>query len=865
VGDAKGIAVDSSGFVYYSDTVNHRIRRIAPSGIVLTIAGTGQSGFAGDGGPAAEALLNAPYGIAIDKTGALYIADLGNSRVRKIGSDGRITTVAGGGTRPIESGVKAIDAKLDAPRNVAVDDAGNLYVSDFNAHRVYRLAADGQITAFAGSGVQGAGGDTGPALAAQFAFPCGLAIDKSGALYIADSGNRAIRRVAGGIINTVRITSDWAYINLPTGVAVDNFGGLYVASTGFDQAIHIPPSGVPAIVAKGARDVAMDPTGNPITNGGTLYLAAGTFIRKVSTDLVAITLAGVTSQFRGEGVAATTALFKSPSDARADSSGNIYVADTGNHRIRKISLNGTVTTFAGDGEAGYAGDGGPGPQARLNAPQALAVDPAGAVFVADTANHRIRKIIPAGTVSTVAGTGSAGEDDDGRPGVASRLNHPVGIVADPLGVIYFSDTGNNRVRRLSPTGLLQVVAGNGSKGYSGDGGFAAAAQLDGPRGLALDSAGNLYIADSGNHRIRVVTPAGLIITVAGNGVRGFSGDGGPAAQANLDTPIAIAVDSARDLLIADAVNQRIRRVRNDGIISTVAGNGVYGYSGDGGPAQVARLDTPAGLGLLPNGEVLVADRGNNRIRKLLPSGGSTGGPGPVIEIAPTVRALHAATLEAGPVAPGMFLSLQGMAIGPKTPASGTVLPNGLLNTVIDGIQVKFDGRPAPILYAQENLMNVQVPYGVAGQLFTTVEIVSGGTLKDQLTLTVTDAAPGIFTIASGKGLAAAVLQDGSIQSATNPAPRGSLVTLFASGEGQTDPAGIDGKLWDAPFPQPVLPVSVQVGGMPCEVLSSASAAGSPGLLQVTFRLAASLPAGTHPLLLQVGAAASQSGVMVAVR
>jgi uncharacterized protein (TIGR03437 family) len=853
VTDARGVAVDAAGNVYYSDSADHRVRRITPAGLIATVAGSGKSGFDGDGGPADQALLNTPYGVAVDSGGNIYVADLQNSRVRRIGADGRISTFAGGGvTRVDAAGARATDARLAAPRNIGMDAAGNVYISDFTDHRVYKVTTDGRIAPLAGNGTQGNTGDGGPPLAAQLAFPCGVAVDRTGAVYIADSGNHAVRRVSGGLISTVPITFAAAYVNLPTGLAVDAAGNLYIASTGFDQAVKVTPAGAPSILARGAKDLAVDATGN-------VYIANGSLIQKVTPDGQSANIAGFAGQFRGDGSPASQAVLNMPGDVALDRLGNTFVLDTLNQRIRKVTPAGLIYTIAGDGVAGYRGDGDTAASARLSNPQALAADAAGSLYIADTDNHRIRKIGPSGMIGTIAGTGVAGDDQEGLPGAATRVNSPAGVAVDSAGVVYFADTLNHRVRRILPSGVVVNVAGNGRRGFSGDGGAAVSAQLDTPRGLALDSAGNLYIADSGNHRVRMVTLGGVISTVAGAGSGDFSGDGGPAIAAGLNTPAAVAVDATRSIFISDSGNHRVRRVRPDGIIYTVAGTGTPGLSGDGGPAEAAALNGPAGLAVDAASAVYVCDRGNHRIRKLTPSLA-----GSVFEPMPTLRAIHGARLVASSAAPGMFVSFQGDGIGPATPMSGRLTAAGLVDTSLDGVQVRFDGHPAPLLYAQSDLLNVQVPYGVAGQAFTAVEVVRQGVVKAQTSLAISDAVPGIFTMTNGVGPAAIMNEDGTVNSAANPAPRGSVVSLFATGEGQTVPGGIDGKLSDAPWPQPARPVSVQVGNIACDVVFVGTSIGSPGIMQVNFRVPNSGSGGVG-LRLLVGSASSQDSVTIFVQ
>jgi NHL repeat len=321
----------------------------------------------------------------------------------------------------------------------------------------------------------------------------------------------------------------------------------------------------------------------------------------------------------GDGTAARLASLASPYSATIDWFGNLFYADFGSNRIRRISPCGVITTVAGDGVPGFSGDGGPAAAAELMSPSAAASDLRGNVYISDTFNHRIRKVDPRGIITTVAGTDDRGYNGDDKPATKATLWYPAGIAVDTQGDIYIADLGNNRVRKVDPRGIITTLAGEGDEGSAGDGGPATQALLDGPFGVAVDRAGDVYIADTDGQRIRKVDPRGIITTVAGTGQRGFSGDGGPATKATLNSPRGIAVDSAGNLYITDRGNERIRKVDTKGVITTLAGTGAGGFSGDNGPAGAAKLASPDGsVGIDTQGNVFIADRGNNRIRAVVP-------------------------------------------------------------------------------------------------------------------------------------------------------------------------------------------------------------------------------------------------------
>jgi sugar lactone lactonase YvrE len=315
----------------------------------------------------------------------------------------------------------------------------------------------------------------------------------------------------------------------------------------------------------------------------------------------------------GDNGPAANARLHAPEWIIFDNTGNIYIADNNNNKIRKIDTSGIISTIAGTGAAGFSGDGGPAVHAKLNQPWGLALDKKGNLFVADSYNHRVRKIDTAGIITTVVSHGG-GFAGDGGPATAALLNRPMGLLFDTDDNLYISDYYNNRIRRVDTTGIITTIAGCCTGGYSGDGGPATAATFSGPIGLAFDGTGHLYIADSWNQCIRRIDKMGMINTVAGNGGQGSIGDGGPATAANLYCPNSVTFDPWGDMIISDACNNRIRKVNRYGIISTIAGNGVNGFSGDGGPAINAEMNLPDAVAFDKFSRMYITDTWNNRIR-----------------------------------------------------------------------------------------------------------------------------------------------------------------------------------------------------------------------------------------------------------
>jgi YD repeat-containing protein len=354
-------------------------------------------------------------------------------------------------------------------------------------------------------------------------------------------------------------------------------------------------SGQPSVLLKG--------NGSVITTG-----LHDRFIK-----IIAGTYAG---SYSGDGGPAINAKLHSPGSAVVDALGNIYIADKDNFRIRKVDMNGIITTVAGNGEWGYSGDGGPATEAKLYYPMDVAVDPSGNIYIADIYNCRIRKVDTSGIITTIAGNGTGGYSGDGGHATDAQLRSPSGVAIDSSGNIYIADKANSRIRKVDTSGIITTIAGNKPFGYSGDGGPAIEAQLNNPNDLAVDPSGNIYIADTLNYRIRKVDTSGIITTIAGDGTSAYSGDGGSATDAKLDFPNSVAIGPSGNIYIADKDAYRIRKVDINGIITTIAGNGEWGSSGGGEYAIDAKLGSIMRVAIDPSGNIYLPDSYYNRIYKL---------------------------------------------------------------------------------------------------------------------------------------------------------------------------------------------------------------------------------------------------------
>ena len=610
----QGVAVDGSGNLFIADTDNFVVREVlASSGKIQTVAGNGEEGYSGDGGPATRAELDDPFGVFVDGSGNIFIADTDNSIIRKV-SNGTIQTVAGtpGVFGYAGDGGAAINAQLDEPEGVYVDGSGNIFIADtFNS--VVREVSAGTIQTAAGmsyawNGTCNYGGDGGPAISAQLCLPSGVFVDGSGNIFIADTSNLIIREVIAGTINTVAGTPGTAgysgdggaaisaELNYPSTMAVDGTGDIFIADT--DNYV--------------IREVT----------GGNISTFAG----------------NNTLAYSGDGGAATDAALNFPGETFVDSQGDVFVADTDSSVVREVvAATGVIQTVAGNGISGYSGDGAAAIAAELNSPSGLFVDGSGNILIADTENSVIREVFAAtGDIQTVAGDGTPGYLGDGSAATLAELNNPAAVVVDSSGNLYIADTENSAVRVVNTgiqaitvagitiqPGAIQTVAGNGAacsdpSNGCGDNGPATGAELNFPSAVSLDASGNIFVADTFDNAVREINSAGLIQTVAGTlGQRGYAGDNGPPTSASLDTPYGLFVDSLGNVFIADTDNSAIREVvAVTSTIQTVAGNGTDGFSGDGGTAIAAQLAHPLGVSGTASGTMYIADTENSRVRQL---------------------------------------------------------------------------------------------------------------------------------------------------------------------------------------------------------------------------------------------------------
>jgi uncharacterized protein (TIGR03437 family) len=569
-----------------------------------------------------------------------------------------------------------------------------------------------------------------------------------------------------------------------------------------------------------------------------------------------------------------------------------------------------VSTIAGTSQSpGWSGDNGPALSAQFTNPIRIAVDKSGNLYITDYSNQSIRVVNYSNyVVNSIAGNGSFGFSGDGSSSVGAQLADPHDVVIDPAGNVFIADTLNSRVRKIDTHGKISTYAGNGTRGFGGDGGAASNALLSLPTGLALDTAGNLYIADFGNATVRKVLTTGNIITIAGLGYPTYGvapGDGGLATAAALEMPYSVQVDATGVVYIGDTGSSSIRRIGLDGKISTyvtnfiaqnfaldsagalyfanyrnhtvekvlpggtrlvIAGDGIAGDTGDGGPGLAAQFNQPYGVAVDSKGNVYVADSGNAVIRELTPLPFSIGAVANAASIVPYSPPLSGAGDATVAVAPGEILVLFGTGLGPSTLTVATP-SGGFFPKSLAGVTVNFNGIPAPIYYASSTIVAAIVPYGIFGQSSVPVSVTYQGKTSLVSTVRVAATAPGIFTAdASGSGQAAAINQDGTLNSSAHPASVGSVVSFYGTGEGQTNPGGVDGKIAAGPtYPSPLQNYSVTVGGVPA-VIDYLGAAPTlvAGVIQFNVEIPTGVAGGAAiPVVLTIGGVNSQT-VTIAV-
>ena len=810
IGRVTGVAADSDGNVYFGTDLAC-VFTLDSEGILTRFAGTGHEGFSGDGGPALAAQIGGSLSLAFDADDNLYIGDGSNGRVRKVDREGIITTIAGGGTDNRNDGILATEAYFE-PRAVTVDPAGNLYIG---AGQLLKVTTQGLLYHLGGNDI---------------GFPNGVggvAIDADGSVFVTEPERNLVKKLApDGTVTIIPSNVDY-----PHHLSIDAAGNLYVADTDRNRIARIAPSGGVSTVA-----------------------GSGDFYR---------------FGFSGDGGPAAGAGLSFPRSVAVDSAGNIVVADTGNHRVRKIT-NGIIDTIAGNGSWSFSGDGGPATVAQLGGPAGIAFDEVGNLYFSDLGNHRIRRISREGNITTVAGNGTAGNSGDGGPALQAEIFLPTGVGADltigPNGTLYFVDEVDNSIRSITSSGIIHTVLMGTFSHYLAidaagtlftaefgnirkwvDGAQITVAEGNGP--LAVDLAGNVYFV-AGSRTLHKLSPDGVESTVAS------------FVSLQFGAISAITIDRFGTLYMAFKYSSprgsalfRVSAGSDEPVL--IAGSMTTGYSGDGGDATDARISV-SGMAVDDSGNVYITDDAHRVIRVLRPE---VVGPEPLIS-----AITNGATNRPTPLAPGEIVVLYGPYLGPPQLTTFSLNANGRVGTELAETRIMFNGIPGPILYTSPAQVGAIVPYGPVPAQYEVVASYKGRESSVFLA-PAAPTAPGIFAAdATGSGQAAAVDLDGTLNSASHPVEKGGVITLYATGEGVTSPAGVDGMPAAAPLPSPSAPVSATIGGLKAVVQYAGGAPGFvAGLMQVNLIVPPNVISGLAvPVVLTIGGVTSQANITIAI-
>ena len=908
IGILTGVAVDSAGNIYIAMQQSRVYKVTVSTGMISLAAGTGTPGYAGDGGlaTASTVRLRFPFGVAVDSNDNIYITDTLNGRIRKVtASTGVISTVAGSSATPGDGGdggsATAAAVKMYYPQgSVAVDSAGNIYITDTLNGRVRKVDTSDNISTFAGRLKSDPSGDGGLATEAQLNIPYGVAVDSSGNLYLSDAGNNRVRKVDAVTRNITTVAGSGAH----------GFSG----------------DGNAATLAQ-----LRTPYGLALDSDDNLYIADGrnNRIRKVDTSVTPWTITTVAGggSALGDGGAATSAKLNGPRGVAVDGDGNLYIADTSNHRIRKVDTSvtpWTISTVAGTGTAGLSGDGGAATAAKLDLPYDVAVDSAGNLYIASIDNHRIRKVdtsVTPWTISRVAGTEAKISDYGGDGGAATEawLTSPLSVAVDGSGNIYIADNGNERIRKVDASGNISTVAGTGTPGYNGDGCRATMAQISNPYGVAVDASGNVYIADGDNNRIRKIGPAPAGSAPGPCGVA--DSVPGPVAPPREPEPTVEPV-GVSELTFAPAAGADPSAPLSQPLTLRAAGDAaefevltsarwIEVSRSSGSASWKGRLAAGETVTLRVTVNPLGLRPGTHRGYVYIRSGGSVSRVRIVLEVAPPTGpdvtesggVLNAARMSAygeaglfGPPAlaltPGSLVVVQGVNFlaGERLGAADFPLP-----TSLEGVRVLFDGLEAPLFAVEPQRIEAQLPRALGrealeagGTAVAEVIVEAGGKSSYPRRFWVGPHGPGVFT-ASGAGSGQAiVLFAGTTALAaprgagegSRPAQAGDVLEIYATGLGPVYPPVADGENSCAPDGVCLADGSnvvlrhtterprVSIGGVAVAADGVLFSGLAPTLAAVDM-VVVEVPAGIAPsaaaeVIVAIGGGSSQSGVTIAV-
>ena len=630
-----GIAVDSAGNVYTCDTLNFTVRKITPAGVVSTVAGITGLQKAVDG-TGTSAGFNYPVGMTIDSSGNLYVCEPYVNLIRKITPAGVVTTIN------LSSTIY--------PQFIAIDTSGNFYVTCINSYVIYKVTSTGLVSLLAGTtGSQG--NADGESTAAQFGIPYGISVDASGSVFVSDQKNETIRKISNGIVSTIagqnlisispftNGTGSAATFSNLYGLAIDNSNKIYIGdigsirvgqvasppvinsqpmstsqSVGYSATLSVSATGVGTLSYQWYKNGAaiVGATSSSLTFSSLSLTDSGTYSVTISNTYGSVTstavMESVTSGYSFSTYLNSAGLFNSAWGIAIDSQGNLYLTDTSENCIIKINTNKTISVFAGS--QNYAGFvDGVGVNARFNQPYGIAIDQSGNLYVSEMGNHSIRKITSTGLVSTLAGSSTPGSQDG--VGINARFSSPAGVAVDSFGNVYVADMGLAVIKEITPAGIVTTIAG-AAYNYGSLNGQGSAARFNNPAGIAVDGIGNIYVADTGNNILRKINSSGLVSTLAGTAGMG-GGTDGVGSNALFAGINGLAVDSSGTIFATDSTNQTIKKITSLGVVSTIAGSALQAGLVNG-VGSVNRFNGPYGIAVDSLGNLFIYENANQDIR-----------------------------------------------------------------------------------------------------------------------------------------------------------------------------------------------------------------------------------------------------------
>lgn len=869
----RDVRLGPDGLLYISDSQNSVIRRVTTEGRIETFAGGGDQPVGRDPIPGKQARLSGPGSMTFGPDGTLYFVD--GTRILKITPSGQISSFAGRSNvayrcvssssqgrscQPFDLEGTATDVFLGLDMSIASDRGGNVYVASLWHNVVRKITPDGRLTTVAGTGAAGLSGDGGMATDTELWEPTDVAIDSTGNIYIAEGrgGRLQVRRVLpdgvietylkSGLNNPDGTPRQQATVRMGPRIELDAEGTLYWFESGSRNSIRRVSTGVLETVLDSEKVPGVFVTSLfAAGDASEIYLFYGDQVSRYSTQSGSNVLAGVglRASARGDGGPARDARIGRVEGLATGPNGDVYFVDGGFVRVRVVKSDGTIQKFAGNGELGQTGDGGLATEARFWQPVDVAADTQGNVYIADEIDSRVRRVDAMGMINAFAGKGRSSciaPCGDGGPAIEAGIVRPQQVEVDRKGNVYVLQDYDS-VRRVNTNGIIETVFGSPfgpSRAFI--------------ESMAIDGEDNLIVSGSVDGRVGLwrVGPGGSVSPLPGS--EGFVGWTEALASDRAGNTFSVGRSGCE--------SASVKRLTSSGTLNTIAGGlwfpQCFGFDGDRGPAGAALFRSITGLALDDAGNLYVGDNSNGRVRRINRADRCAVVERPQIAIS-GVR--HGASFSSDAIAPGTLVSVFGKGLGSDQLTGARLGENGRFTTELGGTRILIDGAPAPMIFSLANQIGGVIPFGAKGgvELFVGrsahLQVEHRGVLSEPFPIQVADNSPGIFTLnASGSGLGAILNQDLTVNGPLNPAAPGSVIVIYATGGGVTDPPSVDGEITGQVLARPVSPVEVTIGGQPAELLYAGAA---PGLVSGVLQANARVPAepqslGAVPVRLKIG-------------